>query len=202
MEVNKKYIVLVTGFGPFDNHIVNASWEAAKELSKLCIKSKELMDVEVIVKEIPVSYEDVTKYVPKFWQEYKPIVVLHLGVSRQARCLTIECRAHSNGYLRKDIFNKCPDESNIESEIFETKINAKQICNIINESSDKTKCNACISYNAGRYLCEYIFYKSLQIAPKRTLFVHVPDFNQYSSVQSAKGLYEILYYIIEDMKKQ
>ncbi|XP_076475937.1 pyroglutamyl-peptidase 1 isoform X2 [Bombus vancouverensis nearcticus] len=81
MEINKKYTVLVTGFGPFDNHIVNASWEAAKELNKLCINSKELMDVEVIVKEIPVSYEDVTKYVPKFWQEYKPIVVLHLGIS-------------------------------------------------------------------------------------------------------------------------
>lgn len=29
-----------------------------------------------------------------------------------------------------------------------------------------------------RYLCEYIFYKSLSINPKRTLFVHVPPINQ------------------------
>lgn len=74
MDINEKYTVLVTGFGPFENHIINASWEAAKELNKLCANSKEMTDVEIIVKEIPVSYEDVTMYISKLWKEYKPIV--------------------------------------------------------------------------------------------------------------------------------
>ncbi|XP_017764648.1 PREDICTED: pyroglutamyl-peptidase 1 [Eufriesea mexicana] len=139
MDINEKYIVLVTGFGPFGNHIINASWEAVKELNKLCANSKEMTDVEIIVKEIPVSYEDVTMYISKLWKEYKPILILHTGVSSKAQCLTIECCAHNNGYLRPDIFNKCPDENNIESKMFETKLNVKQICNVINQNTDVRK---------------------------------------------------------------
>ncbi|XP_076751256.1 pyroglutamyl-peptidase 1 [Xylocopa sonorina] len=201
MEVKKKNVILVTGFGQFDNHIINASWEAVKELSKLCHDSEEMSDVRVVIKEIPVSYDDVSTYVPRLWREYNPIILLHVGVSGQAQCLTIEGCAHSNGYLRPDIYEKRPDETNIEFDVLKTKINVQQICDAINGNTSKTKCNACISYDAGRYLCEYIYYKSLQIASKRTLFVHVPDFDRYSSVQTAKGLYDILRYILRDVKK-
>ncbi|XP_017889153.1 pyroglutamyl-peptidase 1 [Ceratina calcarata] len=200
MEINKKHVVLVTGFGPFDNHIVNASWEAVRELNKLCANSKELIDVHVIAKAIPVSYEDVNACIPKLWEEHKPMVVLHVGVSSNAKCLTIECLAHSTGYVRSDIYGKCPKESTVEPEIFETKIDVKKICNMINDNSEQITCNACISRNAGKYLCEYIFFKSLQISPKRTLFVHVPDFHHYSSLQTAKGLYYILCFLINDVK--
>ncbi|KAK9294341.1 hypothetical protein QLX08_011013 [Tetragonisca angustula] len=144
----------------------NKNWEAVKELKKLCTNSQEMVDVEIIIKEIPVSYQDVAACLPKLWKEYKPMIVIHVGVSHKAQCLTIECCAHSNGYMREDIFNKCPDESSIEPKILKTEINVKQVCNIINENSDRT---------------EY--------------------FNRYSSVQNAKGLYNILYCIIQDMKK-
>lgn len=77
MEI-KKNTILITGFGPFGNHIINASWEAVKELSKLCTNSKKMKDIDIIVKEIPVSYEDVIMYIPKFWKEYKPIVNFNL----------------------------------------------------------------------------------------------------------------------------
>ncbi|XP_053976004.1 pyroglutamyl-peptidase 1 [Hylaeus volcanicus] len=197
MDSDFKYTALVTGFGPFDNHIVNASWEAVKELNKLAANSKELKDVKLIVQEIPVSYEDVDNYIPTLWEEYKPTVVLHVGVSHKADCLTIECCAHSNGYVRKDIYDKCPDESTIPDQILKTGINVDTICDKVNKHSNKTKCNACISYDAGRYLCEYIFYKSLQINSTKTLFVHVPDFHKYSSLQTAKGLHHILCYMIQ-----
>lgn len=32
-----------------------------------------------------------------------------------------------------------------------------------------------ISEDAGRFLCEYIYYQSLFIDPKRTVFIHIPD---------------------------
>lgn len=78
MEKDEKFTVLVTGFGPFNNHIVNASWEAVKELSKLFANSKEMEDVRMIAKEIPVSYENVATDIPKLWAELKPIVNLNL----------------------------------------------------------------------------------------------------------------------------
>lgn len=119
-------------------------------------------------------------------------VILHVGVSHKANCLTLESCAHSSGYVRQDIHNKCPDESTIAPKILKTNIDVDTICDIVNKDSSKTKCNACVSYDAGRYLCEYIFYKSLQIESMKTLFVHVPDFNKYSSLQTAKGLHHIL----------
>ncbi|XP_015435399.1 PREDICTED: pyroglutamyl-peptidase 1, partial [Dufourea novaeangliae] len=198
MESDYKYSALITGFGPFTGHVINASWEAVKELSKLSVDSEELKGVKVITKEIPVSYDDVSSYVPKLLKKYNPMVILHVGVSSKAECLTIECCAHNNGYIKPDIHNKCPDEYAVIPQILNTTINVSEVCDVVNESSRETDCNACISYNAGKYLCEYIFYKSLQIRPMKTLFVHVPDFNKYSSIQTAKGLYCILCYMIKN----
>lgn len=74
MNSDNEYTALVTGFGPFDNHVINASWEAVKELSNLSATSEQLKDVKVIVKEIPVSYDGVVDYVSKLCNEYKPTV--------------------------------------------------------------------------------------------------------------------------------
>lgn len=71
MEQNLHTIV-VTGFGPFGNHKINASWEAVKCLSSLNIQ--EEFNVRLITIEIPVEYEIVERMVPKLWEEYKPLV--------------------------------------------------------------------------------------------------------------------------------
>lgn len=123
-----------------------------------------------------------------------------MGVSCKAESLTIECHACSNGYDRFDIDKKYPDETNIECNILKTGIDVKELCDNINKNCEKHKCEACFSHDAGRYLCEYTYYQSLAIEPTKTLFVHVPDFNKYSSVQTAKGLYDILCYLIRNLK--
>lgn len=44
-----------------------------------------------------------------------------------------------------------------------------------------------------RYLCEFIFYKSLQINRERTIFVHVPPVGRpYSAEEVASGLVDII----------
>jgi len=74
MSIDSKQKILVTGFGPFDKHVVNASWEAVKELQKLWAKSKEFPDIELIIEEIPVSYNYVSTCIPQFWEKHCPIV--------------------------------------------------------------------------------------------------------------------------------
>lgn len=44
------------------------------------------------------------------------------------------------------------------------------------------------SKDAGRYLCEYIYHKSLQQNPSRVVFIHVPEENKHSVEEVAKGL--------------
>lgn len=196
IQKRHKYIALVTGFGPFGDHNVNASWAAVKELEKLYVKSNKFDNVKLVIEEIPVSYEDVSTRVPELWKEHDPIVVLHVGVSKSARCLTIESQAHGMGYVRMDVCNRQPDETKIFPQVLRTQFDIKEICGVINEKSQLNGCRAQVSHDAGRYLCEYIFYQSLSIKPSNTMFIHVPDFDTYSSLQTAQGLFDILCYTI------
>lgn len=201
MGADPECTILVTGFGPFDKHLVNASWEAVKELQKLWADSEEFADVTLIAKEIPVSYGYVSTRIPQLWKEHNPTIVLHVGVSCKAESLTIECHARNNGYDRSDIDSKCPDETSIiERNVLETGVDVEELCDNVNKNCERHECGACFSDDAGRYLCEYIYYQSLAIEPTRTLFVHVPDFDKYSSTQTARGLYDILCYLMRNFK--
>ncbi|XP_014478647.1 PREDICTED: pyroglutamyl-peptidase 1 isoform X1 [Dinoponera quadriceps] len=200
MGVDSKCTILVTGFGPFDVHAVNASWEAVKELEKLWANAVEFSDVKLITEEIPVSYNYVSTHIPQLWKKHNPMIVLHVGVSHKAECLTIECRAYNNGYQRFDIHTKCPDEMGMECKVLETGIDTNELCDNVNKNCVKSGCKACVSCDAGRYLCEYTFYQSLSIDSTKVLFVHVPDLNKYTSTQTAKGLYDILCHLINNSK--
>lgn len=200
MESSHRYTALVTGFGPFDDHKINASWEAVKELEKLWQDSQDLQDVKLVTEEIAVSYERVSGRVAKLWKNHNPTIMVHVGVARNGECLTIESQAHSTGYQRKDICGRQPDEVNITPCVLQPEMDIKKICEAVNANSKNTGCKADISHDAGRYLCEYTFYQSLCIKPSCVLFVHVPDFHKYNSVQTAHGLLDILCAAIKDLR--
>lgn len=65
-----KNTIIVTGFGPFSEHKINASWEAVKLLPSIAPKTLNL-----ITKEIPVTYEEVDKNVKDLWEEHQPKVI-------------------------------------------------------------------------------------------------------------------------------
>ncbi|XP_008551584.1 pyroglutamyl-peptidase 1 [Microplitis demolitor] len=198
-EVGAKNIV-VTGFGPFGCHVVNASWEAVKELSKISTdKLKTQYNVNLIIEEIPVAYDHVSNRVPEIWENYDPLFVIHVGVSAAAKCLTIENKAHGTGYSRKDIKECCPCEDGDEDckKFMTTEIDVDNICEEVNK---KGVCKACVSDNAGRYLCEYTYYQSLRVQCKRTIFVHVPDFNVYPTSLTAQGLDTIVCHLLENLQ--
>ena len=61
---------IFSGFGPFGEHEVNASWVAVQELAKIGLDNS----VELLVCEIPVIYKDVKERVPLLWKKYEPTV--------------------------------------------------------------------------------------------------------------------------------
>ncbi|OXU23998.1 hypothetical protein TSAR_006264 [Trichomalopsis sarcophagae] len=187
--------VLVTGFGPFGNYKVNPSWEAVKLLPKLFDES-EKSDIKLIIEEIAVAYESVSSKVKELWQKHRPSIIVHVGVSYVANCLTIECQANSKGYNRPDVFDKCPKEENIDHITLKTKCNVQDLCEIVSKKLEDKNCKVCISYDAGRYLCEYIYYQSLSIEEPQVLFIHVPETKIYPIEKTAQGLFEILVQLI------
>ncbi|XP_015512750.1 pyroglutamyl-peptidase 1 [Neodiprion lecontei] len=199
-------VVLVTGFGPFAGHPKNASWEAVKELKNSDLE--DVCNVTMVTMEVPVAYESVSHLIPKLWLEHKPMLVVHIGVSGMANCLELECRAHGSGYNKLDVFQSLPTAENelLEDpgEVIETGINVKRICDELNcrddsISSNDEGCRAVLSKDAGLYLCEYIFRKSLEIRSDNTIFVHVPDLNVYPATKSAKGLYHVIRLALEEL---
>ncbi|XP_045526154.1 pyroglutamyl-peptidase 1 [Pieris brassicae] len=194
-----KPIVLVTGFGPFINHPINASWEAVKLLKKDEIEKKH--KIELVQLELPVTYENVDEFVPALWETHEPKLTIHVGVSKIAKDITIEKQAHRKGYQRVDYFDKCPANNTCCAEgaiRIQTKLNVEKLCSDFNENSvDGSK--AVVSLDAGRYLCEYIYYTSLSIDNNRTLFVHVPDLSIYSPEQTAHALEHILDLCLEQL---
>uniref|UniRef100_A0A2K6G209 Pyroglutamyl-peptidase I n=1 Tax=Propithecus coquereli TaxID=379532 RepID=A0A2K6G209_PROCO len=73
MEQPRKAVV-VTGFGPFGEHTVNASWIAVQELEKLGLGDS----VDLHVYEIPVEYKTVQRLIPALWEKHSPQVSLRL----------------------------------------------------------------------------------------------------------------------------
>lgn len=79
MEENRPTLI-VTGFGPFGIHSVNASWEAVKLLRNMHVEDE--CNVRLVTEEIPVAYDEVDKMVPQLWNKHEPLVCMSI-VSHQ-----------------------------------------------------------------------------------------------------------------------
>jgi pyroglutamyl-peptidase len=77
MENDVQQTVVVTGFGPFGAHKINASWEAVKQLPELLKISKDSMKINLIIEEIPVAYKHVSFKIKELWEKHKPSVSIY-----------------------------------------------------------------------------------------------------------------------------
>ncbi|KAK7484584.1 hypothetical protein BaRGS_00024216 [Batillaria attramentaria] len=180
--------VIVTGFGPFGNHKINASSEAVKHLKKEGLQNDK---VQLVTLELPVEYEAVKKKIPHLWREYNPVLVVHVGVSGIATEITLEQQAHNDGYDKPDVQGKCPDthccvEEKDQCCLLVSGINMNQVCKRVNDAGTV---KACVSDDAGRYLCDFAYFTSLNMDHCKSAFIHVPPLDApYSAAQLASGL--------------
>ncbi|KAG8190257.1 hypothetical protein JTE90_001341 [Oedothorax gibbosus] len=180
--------VLITGFGPFRNFVENSSWLTVKELLNL-----NITDFNLVAKEIPVEYETVSQTIPKLWEEVKPKLVVHCGMTDQSDCLTLEKLARNQEYVGCDVSGKLPPKNlccENGPEVLYTALDIDKV--VADVQTDGVCVKAKSSENAGRYLCEFIFYTSLKIN-RNTAFVHIPPIDKpYSARMMAPTLSRII----------
>ncbi|XP_055021259.1 pyroglutamyl-peptidase 1-like, partial [Boleophthalmus pectinirostris] len=75
-----------SGFGPFGEHTVNASWVAVQELKKLGLGS----GVDLHVYEVPVEYHTVQTLVPALWEQYHPLSRPSMSMSMSSMSMAAE----------------------------------------------------------------------------------------------------------------
>ncbi|KAI4826010.1 hypothetical protein KUCAC02_021669 [Chaenocephalus aceratus] len=76
--MSREEIVVVTGFRPFRQFLLNPNWKAAQSLKLVGLGEK----THVCTKEVPVSYVKTQKIIAEIWKTLHPKFAVHLGVAR------------------------------------------------------------------------------------------------------------------------
>ncbi|XP_040825804.1 pyroglutamyl-peptidase 1-like protein [Ochotona curzoniae] len=167
--------VVVTGFGPFRQHLVNASWEAVKELSKLGLGGD--LGVELRTLELPVDYREVRKRVAGIWEDLRPQLAVHVGMDASTKVIILEQCGKNRGYWDADVRGFRPEDGMClpgGPEVMESVVSMKAACkHIALEGVD-----VAFSRDAGRYICDYAYYLSLYLGNRCAVLVHVPPLSR------------------------
>lgn len=192
--------ILLTGFGPFGQHEVNASWVAVKEVERLWEgRDQELKNWSLKTREVRVAYSYVLNSLHQIYNDCCPSLCVHVGVSPYTT-LKLERRGKNHGYQHLDVDGKRPfTRSCVENgpEEIATQFDLEGIC----ESLTSKEVEFGISEDAGRYLCDFIYYKSLHLCKCPVVFVHVPPLGRpYSTEQLGQGLKDLLEVLVAKME--
>ena len=180
--------VHLTGFGRFQGVEDNPSCHLARGLAASAIEA--LRDPRIHVassRVVEVSMAAADAAVAEIFQcvpddgSHTHVILVHLGVAASAKSFHLEEQAANNCDFR------CPDESGAQprgqcicrdsalNSFLRTRLPLRAIAARLNE---KWQRQAEISCDAGLFLCNYIYYRSLQHASHRTrchsVFIHVP----------------------------
>ena len=198
-KADRPITLLVTGFGPFHHHKVNASWEAVKELVGVGVKCGG-EDVHIEIREMPVVYRSVQENLESIWDKVKPDLCIHVGVSPY-NVIKLEKRGSNTGYCYPDNMLSCPVDGICKPggpNIIETPFDLDKICQQVTLRQNDVKVE--ISTDAGQYLCDFIYYSSLHLKMAPVLFVHVPPLDApYSLRQLAESLKNIAECLLIEM---
>ncbi|KAL3997629.1 Pyroglutamyl peptidase family protein [Acanthocheilonema viteae] len=183
--------IVITGFGPFQLFDNNPSEKVVRRIAKEGIEHIQ-PNTRIIVKVMPVTYDDVKNMVSEFWKEYHPDLVVHLGVHSVNYSIRIETRSCGIGYYQNDINSKTPEDhkcplvnfssGELENIIY-TGLDCMKLVESLRMEFAGERVHFELSDNPGRYLCAYAYYISLQHNRDCSLFVHIPCFNKSCTLE-------------------
>lgn len=168
--------VLLTGFGPFPGASVNPSaWLAEALPGRLSGFAAELH-----ARVLPTEWEAVAGLTQSLHATVQPQVTIHFGLSQSARGFRIEQSAYNRASPRADAAGALPPSRAILAHgqaRLDTMLPAAALSAHLRERGIP----ALLSRSAGRYLCNFLYYLSLDWAARQShtpavLFVHIPPF--------------------------
>ncbi|XP_006629057.3 pyroglutamyl-peptidase 1 isoform X2 [Lepisosteus oculatus] len=179
MGTEDKVVVVVTGFGPFRQYLFNPSWPAVQGLKMSGLGE----DVDIHIKELPVSYRKAQELVVLLWKTFSPQLAIHVGIAPGSSAIILEQSGKNEGYKSRDVCGTCPADGRcvvggpgrIDS-VMDMKSLARRLRG--------RGLDVIYSRDAGRYLCDFVYYTSLYQGKGRAALVHVPASGRLASTQT------------------
>lgn len=148
--------VLVTSFKPFNNSINNYSTEVVKYLKNV---DKELLDV---------VYDECYKTLQEKYNLDEYDLIIATGEARMRDVITLEIQAKniSSCSLKdnNDVLKQNEIIKNDAKELIKTNVKIDLVSDLIKFSED-----------AGKFVCNNLYYHLLYNYPNKSLFIHVPN---------------------------
>jgi pyroglutamyl-peptidase len=181
---------LVIGFGPFPGAPRNPSVELVRRLAKR--RRPSLAGTRAVTHILPTSYAAVNEELPALLRQHDPDVVLFFGLASRTPYLRIEQRAANRAtgfyadasrtkYATRALTPGLPPEQHVRAD-------ARRLLSVARAA----RIDARLSRDAGRYICNAAFYRTLhtsgqQSRPRLVAFVHIPRPRQRARLDGRRG---------------
>jgi len=167
--------VLIAGFGRFPGAPYNPSAPLARAVARR--RRPAFADVRRIVHIFETSYAAVDRDLPKLLTQHKPDIVLMFGLAGRTNFLRIETRArNARSVLFPDVSGYQPMEREIAPGQAPLRGNAPFTRLFAASRASRTPTR--LSRDAGRYLCNYSYWRALEAASRSgtplAQFIHIP----------------------------
>lgn len=204
----------ITGFGPFHNISVNPTQGVVEALpTRLKLRPLQKGCVVASTSVLEVSGKTTREKIQSMYKKLdKPthpalvgrsrkerrVVFIHLGLNVRVTNFQLEIQG------RNEATFSCPDQRGwapVKRPIDESNPNIDSVCrttlrldDIVNDLSKRGH-DLEVSTDAGRFVCNWLYFNSLQLAEKcsaHSLFVHVPPASVIPVEQQAEFVCELL----------
>ncbi|MGB3020620.1 MAG: pyroglutamyl-peptidase I [Methyloceanibacter sp.] len=195
--------VLLTGFGPFPGAPENVSEWLVETLAGSSLSSKSGCELRVAV--LPTEWNEVSTLGPRLLDQHQPRLILHFGLNRRARSFRIERSAHNRIEAKHDARGELPSAATILGQgrhRLDTALPAAALARHLKQKGVP----AATSRSAGTYLCNFLYYLSLDWAARQgtpcdACFVHVPPAAgpgaRLSEAELLRGAEAVMCYLID-----
>jgi len=177
--------VLITGFGRFPGAPYNPSGPLARAVARR--QRPAFADLTRVLHIFETSYAAVDRDLPKLIARHKPDIVLMFGLAGRTPYLRVETRArNARAILFPDVTGFRPKERAIVPGGDALHGNAPFVR--LRTAAVGTRVSTRLSRDAGRYLCNYVYYRALEASRSGTLaqFIHIPPVSRWPRPRGGK----------------
>lgn len=166
-------IVLLTGFEPFDQDLVNPSWEAVRQLDGVQLGS----DAQIVARRLPCAFATAGECLTRLIDELRPAMVIATGLGPGRSDISVERVAiNINDARIPDNLGDQPIDTAVVADgpaAYFTTLPIKAMVKAVREAGIA----ASVSQTAGTFVCNQVFYllqHALAGSGVRSGFIHVP----------------------------